>query len=150
MADEPIDGVQNNTDAPAQDQVAVDTPAEQTPTSLLDMDAAPVEGEGEPQHKGDAPAEGAPEARGVAAPAERSDGLLDAARAVPGAVELPHVAFGQEPVAEADAAQDDLLADGVDQFAVLNAEESVDAAPACANVHGVCFPFGSDEARDKA
>ena len=62
MADEPIDGVQNNTDAPAQDQAAVDTPAEQTPTSLLDMDAAPVEGEGEPQPKGDAPAEGAPEA----------------------------------------------------------------------------------------
>lgn len=64
MADEPIDGVQNNTDAPAQDQAAVDTPAEQTPTSLLDMDpdAAPVGGDGEPKPEGDAPAEGAPEA----------------------------------------------------------------------------------------
>ena len=63
MADEPIDGVQNNTDAPAQDQTAVDTSAEQTPTSLLDMDAAPVEGEGEPKPEGDAPTdEGAPEA----------------------------------------------------------------------------------------
>ena len=63
MADEPIDGVQNNTDAPAQDQTAVDTSAEQTPTSLLDMDPAPAEGEGEPKPEGDAPAgEGAPEA----------------------------------------------------------------------------------------
>lgn len=64
MADEPIDGVQNNTDAPAQDQTAVDTSAEQTPTSLLDMDpaAAPAEGEGEPKPEGDTPAEGAPEA----------------------------------------------------------------------------------------
>lgn len=64
MADEPIDGVQNNTDAPAQDQTAVDTSAEQTPTSLLDMDpaAVPAEGEGEPKPEGDTPAEGAPEA----------------------------------------------------------------------------------------
>lgn len=65
MADEPIDGVQNNTDAPAQDQTAVDTSADQTPTSLLDMDPAAVtaEGEGEPKPEGDAPAdEGAPEA----------------------------------------------------------------------------------------
>lgn len=64
MADEPIDGVQNNTDAPAQDQTAVDTSAEQTPTSLMDMDpaAVPAEGEGEPKPEGDTPAEGAPEA----------------------------------------------------------------------------------------
>ena len=64
MADEPIDGVQTNTDAPAQDQTAVDTSAEQTPTSLLDMDpaAVPAEGEGEPKPEGDTPAEGAPEA----------------------------------------------------------------------------------------
>ena len=64
MADEPIDGVQNNTDAPAQDQTAVDTSAEQTPTSLLDMDpaAVPAEGEGEPKPEGDTPTEGAPEA----------------------------------------------------------------------------------------
>ena len=64
MADEPIDGVQTDTDAPAQDQAAVDTSAEQTPTSLLDMDpaAATAEGEGEPKPEGDTPAEGAPEA----------------------------------------------------------------------------------------
>ena len=64
MADEPIDGVQTDTDAPAQDQAAVDTSAEQTPTSLLDMDpaAVPAEGEGEPKPEGDTPTEGAPEA----------------------------------------------------------------------------------------
>ena len=62
MADEPIDGVQNSTDAPAEGAVAEDTSAEQTPQSLLDMDpdAAPAEGDGGPKPEGDAPA-GAPE-----------------------------------------------------------------------------------------
>ena len=66
MADEPIDGVQNNTDAPAEGAVAEDTSAEQqTPASLLDMDpeAAPAEGDGEPaKPEGEeSEAEGAPE-----------------------------------------------------------------------------------------
>lgn len=64
MADETIDGVQNNTDAPAEGQAAEDTSAEQTHVSLLDTagEAAP-EGEGEPKEGGDENApEGAPEA----------------------------------------------------------------------------------------
>lgn len=64
MADEPIDGVQTSTDAPAEGAVAEDTSAEQTPASLLDMDpdAAPVEGDGEPKPEGGDAPEGAPEA----------------------------------------------------------------------------------------
>lgn len=66
MADEPIDGVQNNTDAPVEGVVAEDTSAEQqTPTSLLDMDPAAetAEGDGEPGEGGEESApEGAPEA----------------------------------------------------------------------------------------
>lgn len=64
MADEPIDGVQNNTDAPAEGEVAVDTSAEQTPVSLIESagDEPAAEGEGEPKPEGDEPAEeGAPE-----------------------------------------------------------------------------------------
>ena len=63
MADETIDGVQNNTDAPAEGSVAEDTSAEQTPVSLLDTagEAAP-EGDGEPKEGGDDAPEGAPEA----------------------------------------------------------------------------------------
>lgn len=66
MADEPIDGVQTNTDAPAQDQAAVDTSAEQSPVSLIESagaDPAAPEGDGEPKPEGDEPKadEGAPE-----------------------------------------------------------------------------------------
>ena len=65
MADEPIDGVQNNTDAPAEGEVAVDTSADQTPVSLIESagDEPAAEGDGEPKPEGDEPAEeGAPEA----------------------------------------------------------------------------------------
>lgn len=63
MADETIDGVQNNTDAPVEGQAAEDTSAEQTPVSLLDTagEAAP-EGDGEPKEGGEEAPEGAPDA----------------------------------------------------------------------------------------
>ncbi len=66
MADETIDGVQNNTDAPAEGQAAEDTSAEQkAPVSLLGTagEDVPAEGDGEPGEGGDDNApEGAPEA----------------------------------------------------------------------------------------